>query len=277
MSEHHPAVTSNQVVVDYGSTARVSPSPSTSRTQRLPSFVLINESPNSQRYTRMRMSHNTLQCESQRTWDRLEYFLNVVNQMCIGFITIYMSYITLRTGLQGTGLHAWLVTIGFSFFMAEGVMVHYGNNVLTNSYKRNTKTTIHWILLTLGGTSGAAGALIKMIQKGFSLHSTHGRLGITAFILCLLSMSSGLGALCSTRVKKLITPLFNKAIHNFLGIACFVISMVTQYYGYETGYFKKRAETDLQILLKCVTLISLVLTSIGPLKAFYNKIKSISK
>lgn len=118
MTEHHPAVTSNQVVVDYGSTARVSssPSPSASRTQRLPSFVLINESPNPnpnpQRYTRM--SHNKLENESQRPWDRLEYVLNVLNQMCIGFITIYMSYITLRTGLQGTGLHAWLVTIGVS-------------------------------------------------------------------------------------------------------------------------------------------------------------------
>ncbi|KAM8714972.1 hypothetical protein ACLKA7_002079 [Drosophila subpalustris] len=275
MTEHHPAVTSNQVVVDYGSTARVSPSPSlsTSRTQRLPSFVLINESPNPQRYTRM--SHNKLEYETQKPWDRFEYVLNVLNQMCIGFITIYMSYITLRTGLQGTGLHAWLVTIGFSFFMAEGVMVHYGNNVLTNSYKRSTKTTIHWMLLTLGGTCGAAGALIKMIQKGFLLQSTHGRLGITAFILCLLSMSSGLAALCSQRVKKLITPLLNKAFHNFLGISCFVISLVTQYYGYETGYFKSRSATDLQILMKCVTLISLVLTSIGPIKAFYNKLKSI--
>lgn len=276
MSEHQSAVTSNQVVVDYGSTTTTErPSPSTSRTQRLPSFVLINESPTPQRYTRM--SHNALHSDSQKAGDRLEYFLNVLNQMCIGFITIYMSYITLRTGLKGTGLHAWLVTIGFSFFMAEGVMAHYGNNVLTNSYKRNTKTTIHWMLLTVGGTCGAAGALIKMIQKGFLLKSTHGRLGITAFILCLLSMSSGLAALCSPRVKKLITPLFNKAIHNFLGIATFVIALVTQYYGYETGYFKSRSETDLQILMKCVTLLSLVLTSIGPLKAFYNKIKSISR
>lgn len=64
--------------------------------------------------------------------------------------------------------------------MAEGVMVHYGGNVLTNSYKRSTKTTIHWIVLTLGGTCGAAGALIKMIQKGFMLQSTHGRLGESA-------------------------------------------------------------------------------------------------
>lgn len=59
-------------------------------------------------------------------------------------------------------------------------MVHYGGNVLTNSYKRSTKTTIHWIVLTLGGTCGAAGALIKMIQKGFMLQTIHGRLGESA-------------------------------------------------------------------------------------------------
>ncbi|XP_060666512.1 transmembrane reductase CYB561D2 [Drosophila nasuta] len=278
MTEHHLPVTNNQTVVDYGSTTTtpiLSPTQRAARTQRLPSFVLLNESPTPQRYTRM--SHNTLHGETQGTGERLEYFLNVLNQMCIGFITIYISYITLRTGLAGTSLHAWLVTIGFSFLMAEGVMVHYGNNVLTNSYKRNTKTTIHWIVLTLGGTCGAAGALIKMIQKGFLLQSTHGRLGITAFILCLLSMSSGLAALCSQRVKRVLTPLLNKALHNFLGFACFVIALVTQYYGYETGYFKSRSEWDLRILMKVVTLLSLVLSSIGPLKAFYHKVKALSR
>jgi len=61
--------------------------------------------------------------------------------------------------------------------MAEGVMIHYGGNVLTNGYKRQTKTTIHWIVLTLGGGCGAAGALIKMIQKGFLFQTTHGKLG----------------------------------------------------------------------------------------------------
>lgn len=101
--------------------------------------------------------------------------------------------------------------------------------------------------------------------------------GITAFILCLLAMSSGLAALCSARVKRVITPLLNKTFHNFLGFACFVIALVTQYYGYQTGYFKNRTETDFQILMKVLTLLSLVLTSYGPLKAFYHKVKAISR
>lgn len=124
MTEHLQAViSSKQPVVDYGSTtsSATSATPSTStpitRTQRLPSFVLINESPNPNRYARM--SHNKLHGDSQEPLERLEYFLNVLNQMCIGFITIYISYITLRTGLQGTGLHAWLVTIGVSLLSDE--------------------------------------------------------------------------------------------------------------------------------------------------------------
>lgn len=89
-------------------------------------------------------------------------------------------------------------------------------------------------------------------------------------------MSSGLAALCSTRVKKLITPLLNKAFHNFVGFACFVIALVAQYYGYQTGYFKARVETDFQILMKCLTLVSLVLSSYGPIKGLYHKFKAIS-
>ncbi|XP_064539052.1 transmembrane reductase CYB561D2 [Drosophila montana] len=279
MTEHLPAIISSpQRVVDYGSTnaSQASPSPDPHpRAQRLPPFVLVSESRSVQRYSRM--PHNTPKGESaQQPLERLEYFLNVLNQMCIGFVTIFMSYITLRTNPGTTPLHAWLVTIGFSFFMAEGVMVHYGGNVLTNSYKRSTQTTIHWVLLTLGGGCGAAGALIKMIQKGFMLQTTHGRLGITAFVLCLLAMSSGLAALCSTRIKKLITPLLNKAFHNFVGFACFVIALVAQYYGYQTGYFKNRVETDFQILMKCLTLVSLVLSSYGPIKGLYHKFKAIS-
>lgn len=52
--------------------------------------------------------------ETRQIVQRFEYFLNVVNQICIGFVTIYMCWVTLRTGLAGTGLHAFLVTIGVS-------------------------------------------------------------------------------------------------------------------------------------------------------------------
>lgn len=123
MTEHlPPVISSNQKVADYGSTTSANPAKNqhsqslptgpTARPQRSPSFLQLNASAGGHRYSRM--SHNKLHSDSQQPLERLEYFLNVLNQMCIGFITIYISYLTLQTGLAGTGLHAWLVTIGVS-------------------------------------------------------------------------------------------------------------------------------------------------------------------
>lgn len=68
-----------------------------------------------------KMSMDTMpNSESRQILQRLEYFFNVLNQICIGFVTIYMSWLCLRTGLAGTGLHAWLVTIGVSISKGKG-------------------------------------------------------------------------------------------------------------------------------------------------------------
>lgn len=61
--------------------------------------------------------------------------------------------------------------------MAEAMMCHYDGNVLTFTYKRKTKTMIHWILQLLGGGFGIAGCLIIMNHRGFSFSTTHGKLG----------------------------------------------------------------------------------------------------
>ena len=56
-------------------------------------------------------------------------------------------------------------------------MCHYNNNVLTMNYKRNTKTTIHWILQVLGGGCGIAGVLLKCIKDDFYFFNMHTKLG----------------------------------------------------------------------------------------------------
>uniref|UniRef100_A0A1I8QCY6 ascorbate ferrireductase (transmembrane) n=1 Tax=Stomoxys calcitrans TaxID=35570 RepID=A0A1I8QCY6_STOCA len=216
--------------------------------------------------------------EAQQIGQRIEYLLNVINRICIGFVTIYMSWMCLRMGLAGTALHAWLVTIGFSFLMAEAIMCHYNHNVLTFNYRRTTKTTMHWMLQSLGGACGIAGVLIKCIQKGFLLQSTHGKLGFAAFILCCISMLSGLAALYSVRVKKFLSPLLNKTFHNVLGIATFAVALVAHFYGYNTGFFSRKSPSnDFTILMKVLTLMTLCLSSWGPLKSLLHKMRSIIK
>ncbi|XP_073823522.1 uncharacterized protein isoform X2 [Musca autumnalis] len=226
-----------------------------------------------------KMSIDTMpNSEMRQIHQRIDYFLNVLNQVCIGFVTVWMSWMCLRSGLAGTALHAWLVTIGFSFLMAEGVMCLYNHNVLTYNYRRTTKTTIHWVLQALGGSLGIAGALIKCIQKGFSLHSTHGKLGFAALILCCISLLSGLTALYAMRLKQCLSPLLNKSFHNFLGLVTFAVALAAQYYGYTTGFFsRKTPSNDFTILMKIFTLLTLFLSSWGPLKSLMHKMRSIYK
>ncbi|XP_053957698.1 uncharacterized protein LOC128862906 isoform X3 [Anastrepha ludens] len=211
------------------------------------------------------------------SFQRFETFLFVVNQMCIGFVTIYMSFLCITNGLQQTPLHAWLVTLGYSLLTAEGVMVHFNANPLTSHYKRHEKHTIHWVLQVAGGGLGMGGTMYKCIQKGFMLTSTHGKLGFTTFIFCLISWLSGLSALYQLKLKSFVRPLFNRTIHNLLGLTCFVLALVTQFFGYQTGFFSSRTTTEFQYCIKTITLLSLVLTCIGPIKALLQKARTIIK
>ncbi|XP_036321650.1 uncharacterized protein LOC118735791 [Rhagoletis pomonella] len=205
---------------------------------------------------------------------RIEIFIWVLNQACIGFVTIYMFWICIYKGMGTMELHAFLVTIGFSLLMAEGIMCHYSINPLTNGFKRKTKTTIHWVLLTLGGGCGVAGCLVMIVIVKLNMDQLHNRLGFAAFILCLISMLSGLSALFSSYLRRILSPLLNKGFHNLVGFGTFLTALLAQYYGYE--FFHSSIIWSFINVLQVVTLVSLVLTSIGPLKALYQKISSYS-
>lgn len=218
----------------------------------------------------------TNDCKESSLWaktlKRVEIFIWVVNQACIGFVTIYMFWICIYQGMDTMQVHAFLVTIGFSLLMAEGIMCHYSVNPLTNGFKRKTKTTIHWVLLTLGGGCGVAGCLVMIVIVKFKMDEIHNRLGFAAFILCLISMLSGLSALFSSTLRRILSPLFNKGFHNVVGFGTFLTALLAQFYGYE--FFHHSVLWSFINVLQVVTLVSIILTSIGPLKALYQKIAS---
>ncbi|XP_067620246.1 uncharacterized protein [Eurosta solidaginis] len=203
--------------------------------------------------------------------ERIETFLWVLNQICIGFVTIYMFWICIYKNMGTMELHAFVVTLGFSLLMAEGIMCHYNINPLTKGYKRFTKTTIHWVLLTLGGGFGVAGCAIMINIVKFSMDKTHNRLGFSAFILCMISMLSGLSALFSSYLHRMLSP-FTKGFHNLIGFGTLLTALIAQFYGYK--FFHADINYSFIIVLQVVTLVSWALTSIGPLRALYQKIRN---
>lgn len=207
----------------------------------------------------------------------LEAVLYVINQLCIGFVTIWVSWTCLRKDLAGIRLHAWLVTFGFAFLMAEGMMCFYDGSWLTLRYSRKYKTAFHVVLQILGGGMGVAGCLIQLIRDDWSISVTvHARLGFAAFVLCLISLLSGLAAALARSVSRAVSPLINKTFHVALSFGAYVTAMMAQYYGYtQTGIFRGQGE-DFLILIQVVTLVAMVLTSIGAIKSLYQKFSSLA-
>ncbi|XP_030388058.1 uncharacterized protein LOC115634471 [Scaptodrosophila lebanonensis] len=217
------------------------------------------------------------QANSTSVLQQLEAALNVLNQLCIGFVTIWVSWTCLRTGLQGIALHAWLVTFGFCFLMAEAMMCFYDGNWLTLRYTRKQKTATHVVLQLLGGGMGVAGCLIQLIRDDFTISVTvHARLGFATFVLCLISLLSGLLAVLARSMSRCWSPLLNKTVHVVLSFGTFVVAMLAQYYGYtQAGIFKSQGQ-DFVILIQVVTLVMMILTCIGPMKSLYYKFESIA-
>lgn len=215
--------------------------------------------------------------EFTSVFQHIESALYVINQLCIGFVTIWVSWTCLRQDLSGIRLHAWLVTFGFVFLMAEGMMCFYDGSWLTVRYSRKYKTAFHVVLQVLGGGMGVAGCLIQLIRDDWSVSVTlHARLGFAAFILCLISLLSGLAAVLARSIGRVVSPLINKTFHVVLSFAAFVIAMMAQFYGYtQTGIFSGQGQ-DFVILMQVVTMVAMVLTSIGAIKSLYQKIGSLA-
>lgn len=215
--------------------------------------------------------------KSTTVLQHIEAGLNALNQFCIGFTTIWICWNCLRVGLSGIRLHVWLASFGFVFVMAEGMMCFYDGNWLTLRYSRKQKTAIHVVLEIIGGGMGVAGCLVQLIRDDWQINvTTHSRLGFAAFILCLISLLSGLTAVLARFMSKCVSPLSNKTFHVLLSLGTFVTAMLAQFYGYtQTGIFRGQGQ-DFVVLMQVFTMIAMVLTCIAPFKSLYQKFKAFA-
>lgn len=163
-------------------------------------------------------------------------------------------------------------------------MVRYPGNLLVNQYLDNsTKNLIHGLLQFVGGALGIGGTLQKYWGKETHFKSVHAKLGkffskefliaiknliqnfiffytgLIACILCAFNFVFGLASLFFTNSLGSM-----RLFHGILGLATFIIGMLAQYYGYETGFFNRNF--TYKNSYRFFTLVILALTTIGPLK-----------
>ncbi|XP_055852248.1 uncharacterized protein LOC129916380 [Episyrphus balteatus] len=184
--------------------------------------------------------------------------VNIVVQIFISFVAVYMSYMCFKLKLKKTAFHAWFCSIGYCCLMAEGMMTFYEGNALMHPFDNYTKTTIHLVLSAAGGLMGMIGSLQKFLEVKKHFYTFHGKIGLFATCLCIFSFTSGIASLYIEDKKKVV--------HTIISLIVFSAGMCAQYTGYETSFFKRKVDPEMKLLFKYLVIVIVVLSCISPVK-----------
>lgn len=187
----------------------------------------------------------------------LALFVNVILQIFISFVAVYMSYMCFKLKFKKTAFHAWFCTIGYCCLMAEGMMSFYEGNILTHPFDNYTKTTSHVVLSAIGGLMGMIGSLQKYLQTKRHFTTFHGKIGLFSSCLCFLSFTSGTASLFHIEPRN---------GHTVLSTVVFLTGMYAQFTGYETSFFRRKVDLELKLLFKYLIIVIVVLSCIAPFR-----------
>lgn len=94
-------------------------------------------------------------------------------------------------------------------------------------------------------------------------------------LLILVSFAFGFVAANPQLLKNVARPVVFKFLHNFLGIAGYVIGMISLIYGYYTHWFKYYASAETRIVASVATGIVTVWPLYAALKSCYGQFRDV--
>ncbi|XP_039438546.1 transmembrane reductase CYB561D2-like [Culex pipiens pallens] len=202
---------------------------------------------------------------------------NTINHVLIGYVTIYLSYVSYMNGFGKLFTwHMFLCTIGYQFFMAESFLTLYSANSWTVLYGNEVKRRWHWVLQAVGFVAIFVGVGLEIYIKEDNgrahFKSDHAITGLVSMVFLVLSMMNGLAALYAMKIKHLIKPIYIKLCHYLTGIVAFVIGMVSLMLEYSPRRMQSKENVNMLISFSSITII---LTLIGVSKTMLNQFKGM--
>ncbi|KAH8412859.1 hypothetical protein KR009_006342 [Drosophila setifemur] len=207
-------------------------------------------------------------------------FCSLISHVLLAGITAAIVYKCLVLKLVHTAGHAFYCTIAFVFFMGEALLVRNSTKLESWLGPLNLNR-LHAALGLLAFLVGVGGIAIKTLQKldrkredpnatVRHFRSNHGFYGIIGCVLLLGSVLTGL-------------PLYFiscgnafKLIHRFFGLAGFLALMVSQMFGYNTGFGRRQWKAHQQKLFKFFTFIATVTTVNYELRRFVRDVFTLA-
>ncbi|XP_063976478.1 uncharacterized protein LOC135162200 [Diachasmimorpha longicaudata] len=207
--------------------------------------------------------------EAQSIGKKILSIVNFVNHVIVLSVTGFILYLA-GWELNVTSVHAGLCTVGYVLLMSEGLMVLTSESPLSRQLKSyKTRSHVHWCLQILGASFTIAGTSIIYLTKKNHFRSVHGILGITSVAIMIFLGISGASVFYAYQLRKILKPVGTKAMHNFLGIACFIIGIVCQCYGYNKKWMTKKCGQDVATFCIVLTAISALICLHRPFVSLY--------
>lgn len=159
--------------------------------------------------------------------------------------------------------------------MAEGIIALAPGNVWSYLVTRRTKILLHWLLQVVGAAFSVVGIWFEYKGRSRHLNNMHEILGFYSMIFMFITIVNGLANLYNQELAKYIKPVYQKAVHNILGIVTFVLGMVSIYYSYDFRWVKNLVPAAMCDALRIMTIITIVLSLFAALRALYLQVKQI--
>ncbi|KAH8335882.1 hypothetical protein KR074_001016, partial [Drosophila pseudoananassae] len=207
-------------------------------------------------------------------------FCTLASHILLAGITGAIVYKCLVLKLVHTAGHAFYCTIAFVFFMGEALLIR-NSKYLESWIGSLNLNRLHAVLGLLAFFVGVGGIAIKTLQKlerkredpnatVRHFKSNHGFYGIIGCGLLLGSVVTGLP------LYFVNVGLTLKLIHRFFGLAGFLALMVSQMFGYNTGFGRRQWKPQHQKLFKFFTFIATILTVNYELRRFAKDVISLT-
>ncbi|KAG4078224.1 hypothetical protein HA402_011296 [Bradysia odoriphaga] len=160
--------------------------------------------------------------------------------------------------------------------MLEGIMMFYSENVWSSQFNKPAKRCIHWIIQVIGSLLALSGILVKYVNNnGKHFQTIHSTIGLISGIFLLISLCSGIIALKSFALRKIVRPALVKFFHYISGTMAILLGLVALYYGYDKKFMQANSDGQIRLCLQLIAGSTAIFSLIGALQSFYRGARTI--
>lgn len=153
-----------------------------------------------------------------------------------------------------------------------------GNNVFTTNFTRSNRLTVHWVLQALAGIlifiASICMYLNKIDRQAQHFTTWHGTIGLVTIILTLASIFGGVFTKYSFQLRETVTPIVSKLIHSFMGIATYLLGIVTIILGMYSDWFSYVSSASIQATLLCLAILTSIYVISKSAVTFFARVKT---